>query len=84
VADSAGAVVPPHLRGTGYRGAESLGHGVGYRYPHDYPGGVVPQQYLPDAAAGVVLYRPGGEGAEAERAERLAALDRLVGRRPRE
>jgi putative ATPase len=84
VADTAGAVVPPHLRGTGYRGAESLGHGVGYRYPHDYPGGVVAQQYLPDAAGGVVLYRPGAEGAEAERAERLAALDRLVGRRPRE
>ena len=79
-----GAVVPPHLRGTGYRGAESLGHGVGYRYPHDFPGGVVAQQYLPDAAAGRILYRPGAEGEEAARAERLAALDRLVGRRPRE
>lgn len=84
VADTAGAVVPPHLRGTGYRGAESLGHGVGYRYPHDFPGGVVAQQYLPDAALGAVLYRPGAEGAETERAERLAALDRLVGRDPRE
>jgi putative ATPase len=79
-----GAVVPPHLREAGYRGARSLGHGVGYRYPHDFPGGVVPQQYLPDAAAGCVLYRPGTEGDEAARAERLAALDRLVGRRPRE
>jgi putative ATPase len=79
-----GAVVPPHLRGTGYRGAESLGHGVGYRYPHDFPGGVVAQQYLPDAAAGRILYRPGAEGQEAARAERLAALDRLVGRHPRE
>jgi putative ATPase len=79
-----GAVVPPHLRGTGYRGAESLGHGVGYRYPHDYPGAAVEQQYLPDAAAGRILYRPGTEGEEAARAERLAALDRLVGRRPRE
>ena len=79
-----GAVVPPHLRGDGYRGARSLGHGVGYRYPHDYPGGVVPQQYLPDAAAGRVLYRPGQEGAEARRAERLAEVDRRVGRPPRE
>jgi len=84
VEDSPGAVVPPHLRGTGYRGAASLGHGVGYRYPHDFPGGVVAQQYLPDAAAGSVFYRPGGEGAERERAERLAALDRLVGRGLRE
>jgi putative ATPase len=79
-----GAVVPPHLRGTGYRGAESLGHGVGYRYPHDFPGGVIAQQYLPDGAAGRILYRPGTGGEEAARAERLAALDRLVGRRPRE
>ncbi|MCU0281439.1 MAG: replication-associated recombination protein A [Acidimicrobiia bacterium] len=84
VEDSPGAVVPPHLRGTGYRGAASLGHGVGYRYPHDFPGGVVAQQYLPDAAAGSIFYRPGSEGAEGERAERLAALDRLVGRGPRE
>jgi putative ATPase len=79
-----GAVVPPHLRGTGYRGAERLGHGVGYRYPHDFPGGVVPQQYLPDAAVGKVLYRPGGEGEEATLAERLAGFDRSMGRPPRE
>jgi len=79
-----GAQVPPHLRGTGYRGAESLGHGVGYRYPHDYPGGVVDQQYLPDAADGKVLYHPGGQGAEAWLAERLAEVDREMGRPPRE
>ena len=67
VAETPGAVVPPHLRGTGYRGAESIGHGVGYRYPHDYPGGVVPQQYLPDAAAGRTLYRPSRQGEEGGR-----------------
>jgi putative ATPase len=84
VEDTPGAVVPTHLRGTGYRGAASLGHGVGYRYPHDYPGGVVAQQYLPDAAAGQVLYQPGSEGEEAARARRLAAFDRAAGRPPRE
>jgi putative ATPase len=84
VEDTPGAVVPPHLRGTGYRGAESLGHGVGYRYPHDYPEALVAQQYLPDAAAGRILYRPGTAGEEATRAARLAAADRRVGRRPRE
>jgi putative ATPase len=84
VAATPEARVPPHLRGTGYRGAESLGHGVGYRYPHDYPGGVVPQQYLPDAAVGQVLYRPGAEGAESALAERLARVDREMGRPPRE
>ena len=40
--------VPAHLRGTGYSGAASLGHGDGYRYPHDDPRGWVDQQYLPD------------------------------------
>lgn len=39
--------VPPHLRGTGYRGAEKLGHGVGYKYPHDYEGHFVEQNYFP-------------------------------------
>ncbi len=39
--------VPSHLRGTGYSGAQKLGHGDGYLYPHDYPGHYVKQQYLP-------------------------------------
>jgi putative ATPase len=39
--------VPIHLRGTGYSGAESLGHGVDYVYPHNHPGHYVRQQYLP-------------------------------------
>lgn len=40
--------VPIHLRDAAYKGASRLGHGQGYLYPHDYPGGYVPQQYLPD------------------------------------
>ena len=39
--------VPPHLRGTGYQGAAALGSGVGYKYPHDYPGHIVEQNYWP-------------------------------------
>lgn len=39
--------VPPHLRGIGYRKAEKLGHGVGYKYPHDYEGHYVEQNYWP-------------------------------------
>ncbi|HEX5630128.1 MAG TPA: replication-associated recombination protein A [Acidimicrobiia bacterium] len=84
VAETPGAEVPPHLRGTGYRGAELLGHGVGYLYPHDHPGGLVAQQYLPDAARGRHLYRPGRIGAEAATAERLDEIDRAMGRPPRE
>ncbi|MDD2421998.1 MAG: replication-associated recombination protein A, partial [Heliobacteriaceae bacterium] len=37
--------VPPHLRDSSYRGARQLGHGKGYLYAHDFPGGYVPQQY---------------------------------------
>ena len=56
--------VPAHLRDASYRGAASLGHGDGYRYPHDHPGGWVAQQYLPDELAGERYYRPGANGAE--------------------
>ena len=43
---------PAHLRDASYRGAQKLGRGVGYKYPHDFPGGVVDQQHLPDTLAG--------------------------------
>jgi len=41
--------VPIHLRDTSFKGADKLGHGVGYKYPHDYPGHVVVQEYMPEA-----------------------------------
>lgn len=69
--------VPPHLRDAHYPGAAVLGHGRGYAYPHDLPGGVAAQQYLPDELAGRVYYRPTGHGAEAawaEVAERLRSM----------
>lgn len=40
--------IPDHLRDAHYSGANKLGHGIGYKYPHDYPNHYVPQQYLPD------------------------------------
>jgi putative ATPase len=57
--------VPAHLRDASYRGAEALGHGRGYRYPHDHPNAWVDQQYLPDELVDARYYLPGGEGAEA-------------------
>ncbi len=80
VADTPEAQVPVHLRSTGYGGAAQLGHGEGYRYPHDFPDAVVEQQYLPDAALGRVLYRPGDQGDEIRLAERIAEVDRRLGR----
>ncbi len=56
--------VPRHLRDSSYRGAERLGHGKGYRYPHDYPGHYVEQEYLPAGLAGKELYRPTAQGHE--------------------
>ncbi|WP_035462069.1 replication-associated recombination protein A [Alicyclobacillus macrosporangiidus] len=51
VAQGLPLTVPPHLRGTGYRGAEQLGSGIGYLYPHDYPGHWVEQDYWPVGVA---------------------------------
>jgi putative ATPase len=48
--------VPAHLRDAHYPGARRLQHGKGYRYPHDFPGGVVDQQYLPDSLVGRIYY----------------------------
>lgn len=84
VEDSSHAAVPPHLRSGGYAGASQLGHGVGYRYPHDHPDALIAQQYLPDGMEGMILYRPTRSGAEAEIADRLTSVDERMGRKPRE
>jgi putative ATPase len=63
--------VPAHLRDAHYQGAQSLGHGVGYDYPHDHPEGWVAQQYLPTELQDERWYRPSDHGAEAQVAERM-------------
>jgi putative ATPase len=67
------AAVPAHLRDAHYRGAAALGHGQGYRYPHDDPRGWVPQRHLPDGLAPGELYRGSPHGREPDLAQRLAA-----------
>lgn len=70
-AQSAGTgEVPPHLRDAHYKGAAGLGHGEGYRYPHDDPAGWVDQQYRPPEVADEVYYIPSEHGAEPARWER--------------
>ena len=69
--------VPKHLRDASYAGAARLGHGKGYRYPHDDPAGVLEQQYAPDTLIGKRYYQPTTHGAEAryaERSERIRAI----------
>ena len=58
------ATVPPHLRDGHYQGAASLGHGIGYSYPHDVEPGWVRQRYLPDEVGDVIFYEPSSHGRE--------------------
>ena len=58
--------VPPHLQDSHYKGAGKLGHGIGYKYAHDYPNHYVEQQYLPTEIQGEVFYRPTENGYEKE------------------
>ncbi|MGE0817436.1 MAG: replication-associated recombination protein A [Candidatus Nanopelagicales bacterium] len=74
--------VPAHLRDSHYSRAADLGHGVGYVYPHDVPGGVAAQQYAPDQAAGRRYYAPTRYGAEARYADVLDRLRVALGREP--
>ena len=66
--------VPKHLRDSHYPGSKRLGHGQGYKYAHDYPGGIVEQDYL---GVDKLYYRPSERGHEARMAEYLAAFRRL-------
>ncbi|MCI8375232.1 MAG: replication-associated recombination protein A [Lachnospiraceae bacterium] len=56
--------VPPHLQDSHYPGAKKLGHGIGYKYAHDYPNHYVEQQYLPSEIEGEVFYEPSENGYE--------------------
>lgn len=71
VREGAVGEVPPHLRDSHYKGAQTLGHGVGYDYPHDHPDGFVRQQYMPDGLGDVRYYEPSDHGAEARVVERM-------------
>ncbi|MGC8472229.1 MAG: replication-associated recombination protein A [Acidimicrobiales bacterium] len=82
VRGSQSAEVPAHLRDSHYRGAEKMGHGTGYRYPHDAPEGWVPQQYRPAALEGQVYYEPSEHGAERDVARRLWRLRPRGGQPP--
>lgn len=53
----------------------AMGHGQGYKYPHDFEGNYVPEHYLPEALQGAQVYAPSGSGLEADMARRKADLD---------
>jgi putative ATPase len=73
--------VPAKLLPGSSASSRALGHGEGYKYPHDFEGAYVPEDYLPDQLAGTRLYEPSDSGFEAELAKRRAALDAKKPRR---
>jgi len=66
--------VPAHLQDAHYKGSAKLGHGVGYKYAHDYPEHYVKQQYLPDEIKDARFYEPTNIGYEKGIKERLERL----------
>ncbi|WP_082479725.1 replication-associated recombination protein A [Agreia sp. Leaf283] len=70
--------VPKHLRDAHYPGAKRLGHGKGYKYPHDDDRGVLGQQYLPDELGRTEYYRPTEHGNERDVSARLAKLRQIT------
>ncbi|MBP5746112.1 MAG: replication-associated recombination protein A, partial [Lachnospiraceae bacterium] len=63
--------VPPHLQDAHYKGAAKLGHGIGYKYAHDYKNHYVKQQYLPYELSGKEFYRPSDNGYEVKIKEHM-------------
>jgi putative ATPase len=66
--------VPQQLRPGSNAAGRALGHGEGYKYPHDFEGAYVPEDYLPEPLVGAKIYEPGDSGFERELAARLEAL----------
>ncbi len=66
--------VPTHLQDAHYKGAEKLGHGLGYKYAHAYPNHYVEQQYLPDDLVGTKFYEPTEMGYEKQIKEHFGRI----------
>lgn len=76
VARSGNLAIPSHLQDAHYKGAQKLGHGVGYKYAHVYKNNYVKQQYLPYELNGQEFYRPSGNGYEQKIREHMARIKR--------
>ena len=66
--------IPPHLQDAHYKSAGKLGHGIGYKYAHDYKDHYVKQQYLPYELNGKEFYNPTGNGYELKIKEHMKRL----------
>jgi putative ATPase len=77
VAKSGSLGVPMHLRNPVTALMGKLGYGKDYKYPHDFPGHFIPEQYLPDELKGRVFFEPGDAGKEIEIKKRIEELRKL-------
>ena len=74
--------IPIHLRDAHYKGAKVLGHGEGYKYPHNYPNSWVNQEYLPTNLQHVRYYQPNENGQEKHFAKVFRRLEQLKQEQP--
>jgi putative ATPase len=74
VSDTGNLPIPSHLQDAHYKSASKLGHGIGYKYSHDYPNHYVKQQYLPYELNGKEFYSPTGNGYELKIRDHMRAL----------
>lgn len=72
--------VPAPLRDSSSRASRQTGAGKGYRYPHDYPSGIVDFDYAPEVISGANYYRPTTHGAEARWGELAVKIQKALGR----
>jgi putative ATPase len=81
VVDHGPLPTPLHLRNAPTPLMKSLGYGGGYKYPHNFEGNYVPEDYLPDALRGTRFYEPSKNGFEAELSARLERIRQLLAER---
>ncbi|MBL7663381.1 replication-associated recombination protein A [bacterium] len=78
VKENPGLEIPLHLRNAPTELMKELGYSKGYQYPHDFPEAFVPERYLPEKLAGIVVYQPSTRGVEGQIKERLERIRALI------
>lgn len=74
--------IPRRLRNAPTELMREMGNAVGYRYPHDFPGGFVPERYLPKELGGLIVYEPTDRGLDAQIRDRLTAYRQRIAAEP--
>ena len=78
VAETGNLQIPKHLQDAHYKGAKNLNRGIGYKYPHDFPGHITEQQYMTDKTVGRQYYKPTDIGYERKVNEYLDYVKKMI------